>query len=261
MPDKIEDLLGAGKENPGKNPATATPDGETGDENPLEKMDQISKEKPQKNDKGSTALDDEVISDMLKTGENTDGMFTPKEEEEHEEEDDKAKVKVGKDVKPSEKYKKQFKDDMLKHPDEYKVMTPKGEMTVAEALRAGYNPITKRFEKGHGQEAIKKKHLDGLNDADKAALEQFTNPANAQVAPADAEMYGLPQGSPMIRGQEQANPTPQANPMAALMGGGGAPAPAPTAPAANPIGGAMPGSEESMAPGAADLSALLGGGR
>lgn len=251
---KIEDMLGTQQdEKAGLNPATATPDG--GEEgNPLEKMDEISKAKPQKKEKESTALDEDVVQSMLKTGENTEGMFEPDKEEEHEDEDKGAKVKVGKEVKPSEKYEKNFKDDMLKHPDQYKVMTPRGEMTVSEALKAGYNPITKRFEKGHGQEAIRNKHLSGLNDADRAALEQFTNPANAQVAPADAEMYGLQPGSPMIRPEDAANPNPGSNPMAAMMGG--APAAGPT-----PVGGAMPGAEESQAPGGMDIASLLGGGQ
>lgn len=260
MPKKIEDMLGMQQDPKQVDPATAAPGGQEGEEgNPLEKMDEISKAKPQKTDKGSTALDEDVVTEMLKTGENTEGMFEPKKEEDHEDENEKAKVKVGKEVKPSEKYEKKFKDDMLKHPDQYKVMTPRGEMTVAEALKAGYNPITKRFEKGHGQEAIKDKHLSSLNDADRAALEQFTNPANAQVAPADAEMYGLQPGSPMIRAQDAANPTPESNPMATMMGGApaiGAPSAGPT-----PVGGAMPGAEESAAPGGADLSALLGGGQ
>ncbi len=246
MPGKIEDMLGKSK-----NPMTATPDGESGDEeNPLKKMDEISKEKPQKNDKGSKQLDDEVISDMLKTGENTDGMFSPNDADEFQEEDKDAKVKVGKNVKPVGKYEKEFKNDMLKHPDEYKVMTQRGEMTVSEAMRAGYNPITKRFEKGHGRDAIKENHLAGLNDADREALERFTDPANAQVAPADAEMYGLQPGSPMIRPEQQVNPSPAMNPMMQ---------PAPAAGGSNPVGAAMPGAQESMAPGATDLSALLGG--
>jgi len=236
MAKNIEDILGA------EDPATATPDGTDGEENPLAKMDKITKEKPEDKKSGSKELDADTITEMLKTGENTDGMFTPDGEEEHEDEDKGAKVKVGSKVEPSEKYEKNFKDDMLKHPNEYKVNTPRGEMTIAEAMRAGYNPITKTFEKNHSQEDIKQKLLAGLNDADKAALEQFTSPSNARVAPADAEMYGLPQGSPMIRPMEQPNPTP------------GIPAGAP-----NPVGTALPGSEESMAPGGIDLSALTGG--
>ena len=114
-------------------------------------------------------------------------------------------------------------------------------------LACRYNPITKRFEKGHGQDAIKNKHLSALNDADREALEKFTNPANAQVAPADAEMYGLQAGSPMIKQSEQ--PQPPAGPMPAMP------------PQGTPVGTAMPGAQESQAPGGMDLSALLGGQR
>ena len=247
MAKKIEDMLGT----KGKDPETATPDGTNGKENPLEKMDKISKEKPEEKDKGSKELDTDVLTEMFKTGENTDGMFTPKEEKEvdgvkvHEEEDEDAKLKVGKDVKPSEKYEKHFKDDMLKHPEQYKVMTPRGEMTVAEALKAGYNPITKSFDDNRSFKSVKDKYLNQLNDADRSAIDKLTNPSAAQVAPADAEMYGLQPGSPMIR-QEQP---------------GAMPGMGPTPSAATPIGGAIPGSEESQAAGGMDLSALLGGGQ
>lgn len=252
--DKIEDILGE-KDSKTKDASTATPDGTSGEGNPLEKMDEISKAKPDKKDSKDKSLDEDVITEMLKTGENTSGMLTPKDEEEHEEEDEKAKVKVGKEVKPSKKYEKEFKDDMLKHPDQYKIMTPEGEMTVSEAVRRGYNPMTKQFEASRSQQELKDKYLSGLNDADRSAIEQLTNPSAAQVAPADAEMYGLPSGSPMIRPEQ-----------AAMMGAQGPQGPQGTQPAmppasGSPIGTALPGSEESMAPGGADLSALLGGGQ
>ena len=238
--DKIEDVLG---EEDSQDVSKATPDGTSGKGNSLEKMDEISKAKPNKKDSKDKSLDEDVITQMLKTGDNTSGMLTPKEEEEHEEEDEKAKVKVGKEVKPSEKYANQFKNDMLKHPDQYKIQTPEGEMTISEAFRRGYNPITKQFDSSRSQEDIKNKYMSQLNDADRSAIEQLTNPAAAQVAPADAEMYGLPSGSPMIRPDQ-----------AAMIGAQG------TQPATgSPIGNALPGSEESMAPGGADLSALLGG--
>lgn len=235
MADKknIEDILGEPEEKV-TDPLTATPGGEG---NPLEKMDKISKEKPQKTDKDSKTLDEDVINELLKTGENTDGMFIPDEKKEdkdklHEKEVEEAKLKVGKDIKPSKKYEKQFKNDMLKHPDQYKVNTPQGEMTVSEAIRKGYNPITKQFEKEHDQNSIKEKHLSQLNDADRAAIEKVTDPTIAQVAPADAEMYGLDANSPMVK---SATPQP-----------------------AMPVAPAMPTSTEG---GGLDLNALLGGGQ
>jgi len=248
--DKIEDIIG---EKESEDVLTATPDGEKGEGNPLEKMDKISKAKPDKKDSGDKSLDEDVLTEMLKTGENTGGMLTPDKEEELEDEDEKAKVKVGKKVEPSEKYAKEFKNDMLKHPDQYKIQTPEGEMTVAEAFRRGYNPITKQFDDTKSQKGIKEKYMSQLNDADRAGIEQLTDPSAAQVAPADAEMFGLPQGSPMIRPDQ-----------AAMMGGAQGPqGPQGTQPAlhtgGSPVGGALPGSEESMAPGGADLSALLGG--
>lgn len=248
--DKIEDILGE-KDSKTKDASIATPDGTSGEGNPLEKMDEISKAKPDKKDSGSKSLDEDVITEMIKTGENTSGMLTPKEEEEHEKEDEKAKIKVGKEVKPSEKYSKEFKNDMLKHPDQYKVMTPEGEMTISEAFSRGYNPITKQFDSSRSQEGIKEKYMSQLNDADRSAIEQLTNPAAAQVAPADAEMYGLPSGSPMIR-PEQGPQGPQGT-----QGTQGTQPALPTG--GSPIGTALPGSQESTAPGGVDLSALLGG--
>lgn len=244
----IEDLLG--KEEETKNPLEATPDGE-GEENVLEKMDQISKAKPQKESKSSNNLDDDVLKEMFKTGENTDGMFTPdlKEEEKedlHEDEDEKAELEVGKTVNPKGKYENNLKNDMLKHPDDYKVMTPKGEMTVSEAIRAGYDPTTKTFKKEHDQEAMKEKYLGSLNDADRSAIESLTSPSAAQVAPADAGMYGLNENSPMIK-----KPMPEGNPMM--------PEANPMMTPQAPVGSPLPGAEESAAPGGQDLSALLGG--
>jgi hypothetical protein len=86
------------------------------------------------------------------------------------------------------------------------------------------------------------------------ALEQFTSTESAQVAPADAEMYGLKAGSPLIRQQ----PNPQMEAAPAMPMPGGMPMPAQGAgDIGNPVG--MP--EESAAPGGLDLNALLGGGK
>lgn len=260
MPDKLQDLLGADAEEqlPGGNPLEATPDGTDGEENPLEKMDAISKAKPDGKKQGSKDLDEETINTILKTGENRNGMFIPDEEKPkdgepdiHEEEDEDAKVKVGKKADPKGKYRDMFKNDMLKNPNDYKIQTPKGEMTVSEAIRKGYNPLTKRFEKDKDLDAIKEGELSRLNDADRARIEELTSPSNAQVAPADAEMYGLSPDSPMIRQQA---PQPEA------------PAPAPAMPA--PQGGQPAGLEAllgggqaapAQAEGQPDMSALLGG--
>lgn len=247
MAKSIEDILGKGQdlEERQKDPMSATPDGEGEEGSPLERLDRISKAKPQKNKGKDASLDEDVVLGMMKTGDNSDGMFEPKEEGEHEPEAKEAKVSLGKQVEPQGKYEASFKDDMLKHPNEYKINTPRGEMTVAEAMRAGYDPITKRFSKEHGQDRLKEKHLSRLNDADRAGIEALTDPSAAQIAPADAEAYGVPQDSPMVKGNRPAQPPMD---MSGAMPGN-----------ETPLGGALPGSNESMAPGATDISALLGG--
>ena len=262
----LEDLLGGSPNGEQKitenskqiNPLEATPEGDNKDkeENPLEKMDKISKSKKEsdKDSKGDKTLDSKTIEEMLMTGENTQGMFEPndkvgdeKEPKLNEEVDEKAKRKLDKaEVKPSDKYAKTFKNDLLKHPDDYKIQTPEGELTIAEAIRKGYNPITKRFEKAHDQSKIKESFLGRLNDSDRRNVERITDPSAAQVAPADAEKFGLNSTSPMVRqdgGQPMMQPTP-------AMPGQSAPV---------PVGQAMPGSEESTAAGGNPLAALLGG--
>jgi hypothetical protein len=154
-------------------------------------------------------------------GENSEGLFKPeiKEDEnnpKHEEVDESAKVKQGEVGKPQGKYAKKFIEDITKNPNDYKVQTPKGEMTIAEAIRKGYNPITKQFDATKSPEEIKKKHMEGLNEADRAKLEELTSPSAARMAPKDAQAMGLPAESPMIAGQ--ATP-PEATPEQAMPAG------------------------------------------
>ena len=261
----LEDLLGTAPDGEQKitenskqiNPLEATPDGEKsgGEENPLIRMDKISKTKKEskKDSKNNKQLDSDTVEEMLMTGENTQGMFEPdnkepegNEPELNEEVDEKAKRKLDKsETKPSEKYADSFKNDLLKHPNDYKVQTPEGEMTIAEAIKQGYNPITKRFEKEHNQNNLKESFLSQLNDSDRQNIERITNPSAAQVAPADAEKYGLNTTSPMIRQPEGGQPTMQQPPVSAN---------------ASPVGQALPGTGESTAAGGNPLAALLGGG-
>jgi hypothetical protein len=216
--------------------------GKTGtptEENPLEKISEASKDagkKPKESKESLENFDEETFKQILMAGDNSDGLFTPVEKEDkdnpnHAEVDEDAKVKQIKVNKPKGKYIKNFKDDIAKNPNNYKVQTPKGEMTIAEAIRKGYNPITKRFEKDKSPEEIKKKHLEGLNETDKAKLEEITSPSAAHIAPKDAAAMGLPGDSPMIDGQsipqqapepaQPATPSPEgAVDIASMLGGG-----------------------------------------
>ena len=187
-------------------PVQPAPEGE-GEKsaNPLEAMAEISKTKDKKKSTSvSDEMDEETIKQILMSGENSDGLFTPdkpveNQEELHEEVDEDAKLKPGEIKEKSSKYAKKFREDITKNPNKYKIDTPKGEMTVQEAMLKGYNPLTKRFEKEKDVRYIKEKYKKQLNETDQIALDKLLNPANAQVAPADAEKYGLPADSPMIR--------------------------------------------------------------
>lgn len=210
----LNELLG--KQSQNKNPLEATPQSDVAspEENPLEAMDKISKQKPDgKKTSSDKKLDPNILEEMLMTGENNEGDLFEPDKKDSEDEPAKIKEDVDKDaerkldkgkVTPSDKYAKNFKNDLLKHPNDYKVSTPEGEMTIAEAMKRGYNPITKQFEERHDPSKIKESFLGELNDTDRTNIERITNPEAAQIAPADAEKYGLTPDSPMVRPNQPA---------------------------------------------------------
>lgn len=225
---------------PSPQPSASPVPAEGDSENPLAKLDEATKNKPQeKKDSVTDEMDEETIKQILMSGENSDGLFTPdkptKDDENiHEEVDEEAKLKTGKVTGQSEKYSKKFREDISKNPDKYKVMTPKGEMTVKEAMAKGYNPLTKCFEKDKVAKNIVEKHKKNLNATDQQAIDTILDPKSANIAPADAGQMGLPANSPMVR-QEQ--------PQAGTLPPEAMPGQAPAAPAG----------------GGADIAAMLGG--
>jgi hypothetical protein len=202
-------------------------------QDPLQKLNELE-DKPNPKDPKKRDFDNDAILEILMTGENTGGMFTPNKEEtdEEKEEDETLKADIGATTNISRKYQKALLEDMIKNPDKFKIDTPEGEMTVKEALERGYNPVTKQF----GENKFKKKKeelLNRLNEDDRAKLERMTSPEAAGLAPADAEMMGLPSGMPTrpvprampggapIEGQpEQPEETGGTNAIASLLGGG-----------------------------------------
>lgn len=240
MPNDITSMLGKGKDDQAMSPEeeqqlqsgmglpNAKDDGEG---NPLEKMDKISKEKSKDTGKNGKKFDEDILSQILMTGDNTEGMFSPEEKKEdengiklHEEEDKSVKKDLDKEANPSPKYAKALQADILKRPEEYKVMTPKGEMTIAEAYKKGYNPLTGQFDENN-YEKFEEEELSKLNDKDRSKLEELMNPQNVGLAPADSERMGLPANNPFIKQPEQQMPQGQpampGNPMAMPQGEAG----------------------------------------
>lgn len=216
---------------------------------PAEEPKEEIKYKDRKKSSGKQ-IDDEVLNDLLMNGDNTKGMITPSEkerkktnndEELHEDVDEKAKLKGKGAAKPSEKYSTEFQKDMMKNPDKYFINTPKGKMTIKEAMEQGYDPVTHRFNVKQKQAERLDEELKDLNDSDKAAIKKLLDPQQVGLAPADAEQMGIDPTNPTIKRPEAAQPAPT-EPTAPAM-------PGQPMPAANPA--AQP----------ADIASLLGGGQ
>ena len=197
-------------------------------------------------------LNEDILSQMLMTGDNQAGMFAPNEkqlEEElehgeklHKEQDEDAKLGKIKSVETKDEYKKAMAEDLKKHPNKYTIDTPRGRMTVAEAAKQGFNPDTMEFEKSLDEK--NEEALSRLNEQDRANVEEFMDPAQVQLAPADADAYGVSEASPMRRSMTP----PIQQPM-----GPGAPIP----------GGLQtaPAQASPQAPQGADILSILGGGQ
>lgn len=220
----------------------------TNEKNSLEKIAEAEKETKEP-EKSSTDFNEEALINMMMTGDNSTGLFNPNVEDIVKPEDkdkvhvdtkDTVDIKTGKTSSISKKYQAALLEDMKKNPDKFKIKTPEGEMTVQEALSKGYNPVTRKFEKSKHKENIDLA-MGRLNENDRQRLTELTDPKNIGLAPADAEQFGLPSNSPMIK-QPQGQAPEQAVPG--------------QAPGAIPPEGAAPGQPAA----GMDITSLLGGG-
>lgn len=229
----IEELLGQqAAPAQGNNPLQALQDAGTGIKAP--------------SDDGSRKMDGDTLAEMMMTGDNSEGLFKPdpdelldEDEKTHEDADEKAKVKSsGKVTEKGKKYIKLFQDELKDNPGEFMINTPKGQMTVKEAIKQGFNPETGDFE--DAPEDKLNGMLDGLNDADKVGIQGLLNPSRANIAPADAAKFGLDATNPMVQAQQVPAPAPEEEMMQQGM----------------PQGQPLPQEQQK----GADIAALLGGG-
>lgn len=194
-------------------------------------------------------IEDDILNDLLMNGDNSKGMVTPSEKDRkkanednelHEDVDEKAKLKGKGAAKPSEKYSTEFQKDMMKNPDKYFINTPRGKMTIKEAIEQGYDPITHRFNVKQKQAERLDEELKDLNDSDKNAIKKLLDPQQVGLAPADAEQMGIDPTNPTIKRSEPQQPA-----------------------STGPVTPAMPGQPTQVNPSAqqADIASLLGGGQ
>lgn len=203
-----------------------------------EEEDDKEKEKPS----GKQQFDPEVLRSMINTGENQTGMVTIEPKDGINPETDKPlfteveeenKVKTGKVKKKLGKYVEKMLFDMKKNPEKYMLETPRGMMTIEEALQQGYDPATKDFtEKGTKQDF--EESLAGLSESGRENIKRITSPEAAQMPQSQAEALGIDPNDPRVAQaammQEGAMPpgAPQATPGAegispeilAALGGG-----------------------------------------
>lgn len=198
--------------------------------NPEElKLGEDNQEEKESEQKSKGELDGAILEEMIMTGENTDGMFTPNKDEVlnendpddalHAEIDEDAKIKTGKVGKKFGKYQNKFLQDMKKNPEAYMIMTPKGRMKVTEAMKQGYDPVTKEFTDKTAVDELEE-GIKGLPEEEQAALRTLTDPKSAHMAPAQGEEMGLEPGNPMMSAPPGAIPPEEEEAdLAAMLGG------------------------------------------
>lgn len=195
----------------------------------------LDKEEPENQQNN---IDPGLLNTLIKAGENKEGMISlnkkevnKKKKEKNEEplfmeENKDAKLKPGKVSKKLGKYTERFLFDMKKNPDKYMIDTPRGKMSVQEAIKQGYDPATKDFTDKTPDVMIDEK-LTGLSKSGREKIKSLMDPRRAQVPAEEAATMGIEEGSPLVAGQqpvpEQAAAEAQApiNPeMLAMLGGG-----------------------------------------
>jgi hypothetical protein len=151
-------------------------------------------------------FDAEVLRSMINTGENQTGMVTIEPEDGIDPETDKPlfskidkknQIKPGKIKKKLGKYVEKMLFDMKKNPEKYKIETPRGLMSIEEALQQGYDPATKDFtDKGTKQDF--EESLAGLSESGRENIKRITSPSAMQMPESQAAALGVDTNSPMV---------------------------------------------------------------
>ncbi len=189
-------------------------------------------------EKEAGSIDPELLNTMVKAGENKEGMIAmDKEEQEAKKKEandeplfkeikEEAQLKVGKVSKKLGKYAENLLFDMKKNPEKYMINTPRGKMSIEDAIKQGYDPATKDFTEKTPEQMMEEK-LSGLSESGRSRIKELMDPRRAQVPPDEASVMGIPGESPMVAGNQQ--PIPEEQPgeaqqvspeMLAALGGG-----------------------------------------
>jgi hypothetical protein len=155
-------------------------------------------------------FDPEVLRSMINTGENQTGMIQVTPEDGINPETDKPlfteveeenKVKPGKLKKKLGKYVESMLFDMKKNPEKYMIQTPRGLMSIEEAMKLGYDPATKDFTDKGSKEQFEES-LQALSSSGQEAIKRITSPEAVQMSQSQAEGMGLDSESGMVAGSQ-----------------------------------------------------------
>lgn len=186
--------------------------------NVLETKDNL---KPKEASGSEPKIERETILAILYNGDNTRGLFTPKAERDDIKADGSTRFEepetkldlgsIGK-ITPSKKYEEAFFEDEKKNFKEYTIQTTKGMMTVAEAIKRGYNPLTKEFvedETGSTESLLNK-----LSDEkERNAVKGMIDPRNKMMQeeePEAEEVVAKPAEEEQAAPEEQTEEQPPA---------------------------------------------------
>jgi hypothetical protein len=187
----------------------------------------------QEEEKPEGEIDPKLLNLLVKAGENKEGMISlDKEEQEKKKEEendeplfkevpDEAMLQTGKIKNKLGKYAERLLFDIKQNPEKFMLNTPRGRMSIEDAIKQGYDPATKDFTEQTPEQMIDGK-LQGLSESGRSKIKELMSPQRAQVPPNEAMAMGLPEQSAMIQGQEGApqEEAPQVSPeMLAALGG------------------------------------------
>lgn len=162
-------------------------------------------------------FDPDILQKLMAAGENQEGNVTIEPEDDINPETDKplfmevdkkAENKPGKIKRKLGKYAEKFVFDMKKNPEKYMIETPRGLMTIEEAIKQGYDPATKDFTDKGSKEAFEES-LEGMSESTKEAIKRITSPENVQMPQAVAEGMGIEGDNPMVAGAMAQEMPPQ----------------------------------------------------
>ena len=152
-----------------------------------------------------------VLESMMFSPSASDADATITAKEDKPKADELLKVLESGKGELSEEYKKELLSKALKDPMSVEVKTPKGWMTVKEAIAQGFNLKTGKFDGKSIPEIDWKGEIDKLDPREKATIESLTKPGARQAGPRNPNTPVNEEGLPMEEGTAPTESAPADN--------------------------------------------------